>query len=366
MPPKIVDHELDDVGDYDQYGLTEPVCTFRITADVETYTVELGDFSKMDEQRCFSIGDGKAYLISHDPLDEFDVVLRDMILDDAIPAFDTVKQIAFSGAENYTITYDENGTSICAGDVYFTDEELQTFGLDGPALSVALDYSSSDEGGNETDSGTLVLHLSAFFLLFVAAATEFSDDTAIIAAKYRFGEFFMKKTTWIARTAVCLALLIAVQFFTKSLGQFVTGSCVNLVLAIASLIGGVWSGVTVAVISPFCAYLLGIGPAFLPMVPCISLGNAVYAVLFGLLVGKYLQKKKLPAAYGSMVLAAAAKFVTLYVVLVRLVAPAVVPAAKLSAVTASFTWPQLITAAIGGVLACLIAPVLRRALEKKS
>ena len=176
----------------------------------------------------------------------------------------------------------------------------------------------------------------------------------------------MKKTTWIAQTAVCLALLIAVQFFTRSFGQLVTGSCVNLVLAIASLIGGVWSGVTVAILSPFCAYLLGIGPAFLPMVPCVSLGNAVYAVLFGILVGKFLQKKKLAAAYGSMALAAAAKFVTLYVVLVRLVAPAVVPAAKLSAVTASFTWPQLITAAIGGVLACLIAPVLRRALEKKS
>ena len=48
----------------------------------------------------------------------------------------------------------------------------------------------------------------------------------------------MKKTTWIARTAVCLALLLAVQFFTKSLGQLVTGSCVNLVLAVAALIGG--------------------------------------------------------------------------------------------------------------------------------
>ena len=174
----------------------------------------------------------------------------------------------------------------------------------------------------------------------------------------------MKKTTWIAQTAVCLALLIAVQFFTRSFGQLVTGSCVNLVLAIASLIGGVWSGVTVAILSPFCAYLLGIGPAFLPMVPCVSLGNAVYAVLFGLLVGNFLQKKKLAAAYGSMVLAAAAKFAALYLVLVRLVAPAVVPAAKLSVVTASFTWPQLITATIGGVLACLIAPVICHALEK--
>lgn len=172
----------------------------------------------------------------------------------------------------------------------------------------------------------------------------------------------MKKTTWIAQTAVCLALLIAVQFFTKSLGQLVTGSCVNLVLAIASLIGGVWSGVTIAVISPFCAYLLGIGPAFFPMVPCVSLGNAVYAVLFGLLVGKFLQSKNTAAAYGCMLLAAAAKFAALYLVLVRLVAPVVVPAAKLSTVTAAFTWPQLLTAAIGGVLACLIAPVLRRAL----
>ena len=153
---------------------------------------------------------------------------------------------------------------------------------------------------------------------------------------------------------------------TKSLGQLVTGSCVNLVLAIAALIGGVWSGVTVAVISPFCAYLLGIGPAFLPLVPCVSLGNAVYAVLFALLVGGFLQKKKLPAAYGSMVLAAAAKFAALYLVLVRLVAPAVIPAAKLSTVTAAFTWPQLLTAVIGGVLACLIAPVLCRALEKKN
>lgn len=180
------------------------------------------------------------------------------------------------------------------------------------------------------------------------------------------GRCFYEKPTRIARTAVCLALLIAVQFFTKSLVQLVTGSCVNLVLAIAALIGGVWSGVTVAVLSPFCAYLLGIGPAFLPMVPCVSLGNAVYAVLFGLLVGKFLQKKKLPAAYGSMVLAAAAKFVTLYLVLVRLVAPVVVPAAKLGTVTASFAWPQLLTALIGGVLACLIAPVLCHALEKRN
>ena len=182
---------IDDVEDYAQYGLTEPICTINITAGEESYTVELGDFSKMDEQRYVSIGDGKAYLVSHDPLDEFGAVLRDMILDDTIPEFDTAQQIAFSGSESYTISYDETGTSICADDVYFTDgkpldtervdnilgslkeldltnyvsynvtdEELQTFGLDEPDLTITLDYSSSDEDGTETDSGTLVLHLS--------------------------------------------------------------------------------------------------------------------------------------------------------------------------------------------------------------
>lgn len=182
---------IDDVEDYAQYGLTEPICTISITAGEETYTVQLGDFSKMDEQRYVSIGDGKAYLVSHDPLDEFGAVLRDMILDDTIPAFDTAEKIAFTGTENYTISYDENGTSICADDVYFADgqpldtdnvnawltaltgldltdyvsynvtnEELQTFRLDEPALTITLDYSSSDEDGTETDAGTLVLHLS--------------------------------------------------------------------------------------------------------------------------------------------------------------------------------------------------------------
>ena len=175
----------------------------------------------------------------------------------------------------------------------------------------------------------------------------------------------MKKTIWIVRTAVCLALLLVLQVATKRLGQFVTGSCVNLVLAMAALTGGVWSGVIVAVISPFCAYALGIGPAFLLFVPCVALGNAVYAVLFALLVGRFLTAQHL-TAWGCMALAAAAKGLALYLVLVKLVAPTVVPAAKLAAVTAAFTWPQLVTALIGGALACLLAPVVKKALEKRN
>ena len=182
---------IDDVEDYAQYGLDEPICTIHITAGEESFTVELGDFSKMDEQRYVSIGDGKVYLVSKDPYDSYSVVLRDMILDDTIPEFDTAEQIEFSGSENYTIIRDEDGKSICADDIYFTDgqpldtdnvdtvlsaiqslsltnyvsynvtdEELTTFGLDDPELTIKMEYSTRDDDGNVEDSGTLLLRIS--------------------------------------------------------------------------------------------------------------------------------------------------------------------------------------------------------------
>lgn len=166
---------IDEVEDYAQYGLDDPVCTICVTAGGESYTVKLGDFSKMDEQRYVSIGDGKVYLVAHDPLDEYDAVLRDMILDDTIPEFDTADRIEFTGLENYAVTYDEDGKSICEDDVFFTDgkpldtdnvesllsaikslsltnyasynvtgKELKAFGLDEPELTIKLTYSGED------------------------------------------------------------------------------------------------------------------------------------------------------------------------------------------------------------------------------
>lgn len=181
---------IENIDDYAQYGLDAPVCTIRITASGESYTAELGDFSKMDGQRYISIDDGKVYLVEHDPLDEFDVVLRDMIRNDTIPSFDTAEQIVFSGSENYTVTRDEDGKSICADDVFFDDgkpldtasvdtflneirtlsltnyvsynaseEELAAFGLDEPELTIELEYTVQDAESEEKD-GSLLLHLS--------------------------------------------------------------------------------------------------------------------------------------------------------------------------------------------------------------
>ena len=164
-------------------------------------------------------------------------------------------------------------------------------------------------------------------------------------------------TKTIARTAILIALLVALQYVTRPLGQLVTGSCVNLILAVAAMLCGVWSGVIVAVVSPFFAYLLGISPQIW-LAPAIACGNAVYVVVIALL------SKKIEGVRGGaagVAAAAVCKFVVLYLVVVRLFIPMGNLPAK---VAAQFSWPQLVTALIGGCLALAIVPALKKALRE--
>lgn len=179
-----------------------------------------------------------------------------------------------------------------------------------------------------------------------------------------------KKIRWIAETAIMLALLVTLQALTKGFGQFVTGSCVNAILAVSVLVGGLGSGITVALISPVLAFLLGITPQILT-VPAIMAGNCVYVVLLYVLSDR--SGKKLFKQIVAWVTAAAAKFVTLYAIVVGLIcgllseallASGVMKAPMLTALPATFSWPQLVTALIGGAVALLMVPVLRKALHR--
>ena len=179
-----------------------------------------------------------------------------------------------------------------------------------------------------------------------------------------------KKIRWITETAVMLALLVALQALTKPMGQLVTGSCVNAILAVSTLVGGLASGITVALCSPVLAFLLGIAPQPLT-VPAIMAGNAVYVALLWLLADQS-GKSKLRQALAWLV-SAVAKFVTLYVIVVKvicglmaqsLLASGALKAPMLKALPATFSWPQLFTALIGGAVALLVVPVLRKALRK--
>ncbi len=179
-----------------------------------------------------------------------------------------------------------------------------------------------------------------------------------------------KKTRWIAETAIMLTLLVSLQAITKPMGQLVTGSCVNTVLAVSVLVAGLGSGITVALISPVLAFLLGIAPQILT-VPAIMVGNTVFVGMLYLLAD--VSGKNLARQAAAWVVSAFAKFAALYLIVVKLIcgvlsesllASGNLKPPMLKALPATFSWPQLITALIGGAVALLMVPLLRKALKK--
>lgn len=188
-----------------------------------------------------------------------------------------------------------------------------------------------------------------------------------------------KNIRWITRTAVMLAALIGLQWagslipdqLTK---QLVTGTFVNCVLAVTALLVGLSGSITVALISPLCAFLLGIAPNLITVAPIMA-GNACYVALLWLILGR----KPAPLWKQSVGLIAAAgvKFALLYGLVVEVICGlaadglmgkklggTVLLAPKmLDMLPAMFTWPQLITALLGGTVALLCLPALRKAVK---
>jgi len=177
-----------------------------------------------------------------------------------------------------------------------------------------------------------------------------------------------KKVRWITETAIMLALLVTLQALTKPAGQLVTGSCVNAILAVAALLGGPPCGLTVALLSPILAFLLGIAPQILT-VPAIMVGNSVYVLLLS-----WLWKPQMPMRQiFAWLCAAGAKFAALYAIVGGLICgllsepllgAGVLKAPMLKALPAMFSWPQLATALLGGGAAMLLVPMLKKALHR--
>ena len=169
-----------------------------------------------------------------------------------------------------------------------------------------------------------------------------------------------KKTLFITRTAAMLALLIVLQAATKNLGQFVTGSCVNAVLAAATLLGGFASGLIVAVVSPFLAFLLGIGPKLIEVVPAIAIGNLALVLILWAIKGDGALNRVI-----KWIAASVGKFLVLYLLVIQLLCRVMtLPEKMTAAFSTMFSWPQLVTALIGSGIMLLILPILQKAIRK--
>ena len=174
------------------------------------------------------------------------------------------------------------------------------------------------------------------------------------------------KTLFITQTAVLIAALIAVQFVTKSLGTWVTGSLVNFILILSTMIVGISGGLMVAFLSPFFAFFFGIGIPIIQLVPCIAVGNIALVLTYGLLM------KHLPDQIHSIVKwiisipsAAIIKFFVLYILVVKLALSLIpnLPQQKVAVLSTTFGVPQLFTALIGGALAFIIVPLVKKSMK---
>jgi len=176
-----------------------------------------------------------------------------------------------------------------------------------------------------------------------------------------------KPAIFITQTAVMLALLMGTQFITKPLGQFVTGSLVNLILLISVFIVGIRSGIIVAALSNFLAFLVGMGPVFIQIVPFVAVGNVLLVVIANL-VRKHMTKgnvKDVLMSAAGLVAASIAKFLFLWLGLVMIALPFIpgIKEQQIAMISAAFSWPQLVTALIGSALSMMIVPLLKRAIK---
>lgn len=171
------------------------------------------------------------------------------------------------------------------------------------------------------------------------------------------------KTLFITQTAVIIAALIATQFVTRSLSTWVTGSLVNFILILSALMVGTAGGLIVAAVSPFFAFFLGIGTPIIAIVPCIALGNMSLVLIYSLFM------QRLPGKLHDVIkwiitipTAAVIKFLLLYVLVVRVALSVIpeIPPKQAAGISTAFGLPQLFTALIGGTIAFIIVPLIKK------
>ncbi len=166
-------------------------------------------------------------------------------------------------------------------------------------------------------------------------------------------------TKIITRTAILLALTILFQTLGRFIplgqfSQFIVGPLINACLLIAAAYTGLAGGAVVSVLSPFGAILTGAAIP-LPFAPFIAVGNFILVLLYVLI------KKKPVAAIAS---GAVLKFGFLWASILIFTGMMKIPAQKANIMIASFSWPQLVTALVGGIIGLAVIKALDRAIEK--
>ena len=177
-----------------------------------------------------------------------------------------------------------------------------------------------------------------------------------------------QRILWITQTAVFIALLVTAQIFTFPYGQFVTGSSVNFILVMACILLGLPAAATVGVLSPLIAFMITGRPIFPQLIPFVMIGNVALVVAVYFIFSKsYVEPWRFSYIRAAMavIIGAVLKFVVLWVGVVQVALsfiPNILPQ-QVANLSHAFSWPQLVTALIGGTLAMVVAPYLAQAVR---
>jgi hypothetical protein len=134
--------------------------------------------------------------------------------------------------------------------------------------------------------------------------------------------------------------------------QFITGPIVNAILFTSTIILGTESAIMIGLIPSLIALSFGLlSPALAPMVPFIMMSNAVLVMIFS-----SLQKRNY---WMSMVSASIFKFLFLFVTS-SIVINLLLKKEITTKVAQMMSWPQLITALMGGIIAFLIIKTIKK------
>ena len=163
---------IENVADWDQYGLEVPVCEVTINAGT-SYALSFGSEAAVSGGQYFSIGDGNVYIIDKNYMEPFSVELYDLLVTESIPAMDSVTGLEIKTASGTsTISREENGGKSYSDryvwflhgealDTELTDAlvstvtslswkkcsnfhaaDLSVYGLDTPAAVVRIDHAA--------------------------------------------------------------------------------------------------------------------------------------------------------------------------------------------------------------------------------
>lgn len=181
----------------------------------------------------------------------------------------------------------------------------------------------------------------------------------------------MSNTRKLTYSALLLALAVGFQTGGRALmgtgpsSLFVVGSLVNLVLIVAVGYVGLWPAIAVAVLTPVMALLQG--HITIPIqVPIVAFGNIIFPLVYWIFAVELKTLSKIFSVILGSILKCGFLWLTMPYVMINLILPTMdLPAAKLGVmvemISFNFSWPQCVTALIGGIIAIIVL----RALPKR-